>query len=71
MALVHSRLATNAAKRNDLDTAIAHAHRAHELVQRSGHRSVARAAEVFDELDTYPDDSPAHQFLGKRCGCWV
>lgn len=117
VALVHSRLATNAAKRNDLDTAIEHARRAHELAQRSGHRSVARAAEVLDELltareirrdttdgrrldacrealthaqqlsdralfvesnralhrlldelDTYPDDSPAHRFLAKLCG---
>lgn len=116
VALIHSRLATHAAMRNDLDTAIDHACRAHELARRSG-RGVARAAEVLDdlltareirhgttdgrrlgacrealthaqrlsdralfvesnrallrlldELDAYPDDSPARRFLGKLCG---
>ncbi|MEJ8653565.1 hypothetical protein WKI65_37355 [Streptomyces sp. MS1.AVA.3] len=117
VALIHSRLATHAAKRNDLDTAIEHACRAHELARRSGHRGEARAAEVLDdlltareirrgttdgrrlgacrealthaqrlsdralfvesnrallrlldELDAYPEDSPARRFLGKLCG---
>ncbi|MEV5121473.1 hypothetical protein AB0K49_01430 [Streptomyces decoyicus] len=52
VALVHSRLATHTARRNDLDTAIEHASRAHELARRSDHRGVARAAEVLDDLLT-------------------
>jgi hypothetical protein len=52
VALIHSRLATHAAMRNDLDTAIEHACRAHELARRSGHRGVARADEVLDDLLT-------------------
>ncbi|WDV49652.1 hypothetical protein PV963_04360 [Streptomyces coeruleorubidus] len=117
VAIVHSRLATHAAKRNDLDTAIEHARRTHELTRRTGSPGAARAAEVLDdllsareirrgttdgrrlgacrealthaqrlsdralfvesnrallrlldELDAYPEDSPARRFLGKLCG---
>ncbi|MFI9248340.1 hypothetical protein ACIGXF_38645 [Streptomyces sp. NPDC053086] len=50
--LIHSRMATHATMRNDLDTAIEHARRAHEVARRSGHRGVARAAEVLDDLLT-------------------
>jgi hypothetical protein len=116
-AIIHSRLATHAAKRNDLDTAIEHARRAHELTRRTGSRGAARATEflddlltareirrgttvgrwlgacrealthaqrlsdralfvesnrallrLLDELDAYPEDSPARGFLGKLCG---
>jgi tetratricopeptide (TPR) repeat protein len=117
VASIHSRLATHAAVRNDLDTAIEHARRAHELVRRTGHLGSARAAEVLDdlltarelrrgtlhghrlaacrealtraqrlsdralfaesnralsqlldELNAYPEESPALRFLGKLCG---
>ncbi|MFJ6615509.1 hypothetical protein ACIQPT_35120 [Streptomyces sp. NPDC091289] len=51
-AIIYSRMATHATVRNDLDAAIEHARRAHDLARRSGHPSMTRASEVLDDLLT-------------------
>ncbi|MGW7053562.1 hypothetical protein [Streptomyces sp. NPDC054887] len=52
VSAIHSRLATHAALRDELDAAVEHARRAHELALRAGGRNVASAAAVLDALLT-------------------
>ncbi|MFJ3694879.1 hypothetical protein ACIPW9_12290 [Streptomyces sp. NPDC090052] len=51
-AVIHSRLATHAAKQDDLDTAIEHGRRAYDLALRTGDRGAPRAAAILDDLVT-------------------
>ncbi|MFC8125720.1 hypothetical protein [Streptomyces sp. NPDC057302] len=50
LAAIHSRMATHAAMRDDLDTAVEHARLAYDLAVRAGDRGEGKAAAVLDDL---------------------